>query len=143
MKKFGFIFSILILAVVLTAGSAMAQNSRKVGINVPFEFNFGGKVFAPGHYSVRVTDNSDSSAVVSLSDEEGTDLHRVLATNATRTSEDKSAILFERSNGQVLLSGITLENGSFVLPKASGTNGSANTKNRPEPRKEKGKTKTT
>ena len=140
MKKFGFIFSILILAVVFSAGSAMAQNTHRVNVNIPFEFNFGGKAYAAGHYTVRVRSNSNSTAVVSLSDEAGNDLQTVMAPTNGRIGADKSTLLFDRSNGQVALSGISLENAGYDLPKGSSKESMA-TKNRREPHKEKGKIK--
>jgi len=141
MKKFGFIFSVLLLGVAFSAGSAMAQNVSKVGVNVPFEFNFGGKAYAPGHYTVQVRHNSDSTAVVSLSDGSGKDLQSIITT-ANSSSQEDAKLLFDKANGQAALTGVSLFDRGYDLPR-SGTIESANTKNRRESHKGKTKTKTT
>ncbi len=82
-----------------------------------------------------------STAVVSLSDEGGNDLQTVIAPTNGRVGADKSALLFDRSNGQVALSGISLENAGYDLPTGSSKESTA-TKNRRESHKEKGKIKT-
>ena len=117
MKKFGFIFSILILAVVFSAGSAMAQNTHRVNVNIPFEFNFGGKAYAAGHYTVRVRSNSNSTAVVSLSDEAGNDLQTVMAPTNGRVGrvvqEDAvGAVAVHRSLGHVRTDQVALDHRS-------------------------------
>jgi hypothetical protein len=140
MKKIGFIFSALILAVIVSAGSAMAQNVSKVGVSIPFEFNFGGKAYAAGRYTVQVKHNSDSTAVVTLADQAGKDLQSVMATTASNTSEEEAKLLFGKANGQTALTGVTLENHDYDLP-GSGSNKPAYTKNRGE--SHKGKIKST
>jgi hypothetical protein len=140
MRQFGFIFSILILALVISTGSAKAQNVSKVGVNIPFEFSFGDKAYSPGRYTVQVKSNSNSSAVVSLSDEAGNDLQSVLATVANRSAANKSILSFDRSNGQLALTGIALSDSGYDLPR-SNSKAPASTKNQRESRKVKGKSK--
>jgi hypothetical protein len=142
MKKFAFIFSVLILAVVFSAGSAAAQNVSKVGVNIPFEFNFGGKAYAAGRYIVRVKSNTGSTAVVTLSDEAGKDLQSVIATMASHTSDEDAKLLFGKANGQSALTGLALPNQGYDIP-GSNSGKPAYTKNRRESHKEKTKTKST
>jgi hypothetical protein len=116
MKKFGFVFTILILAIIFSTASAKAQNVGKVRVNIPFEFSFGEKSYAAGNYSLRIAYNTGDTVVVTLGDEAGKQLLSILAISTSRTFGDKSTLLFDRSNGRATLTDIALQNARYALP---------------------------
>jgi hypothetical protein len=42
----------LLLFVVYSAGSALAQSTAVIKVNIPFEFSLGDRTFQPGDYSL-------------------------------------------------------------------------------------------
>ena len=142
MKRNGLILSILFLAIISTvASNAQAQNAVRVDAKIPFEFSFGNRTYAPGSYSLHISDSGAGSALVVLSDQAGNTLQRVLSRANNVTFEDSSKLIFDTSATAKAITNVTFRNVNYVLPGANSTVPSY-TKNRHESR-EKRKTRTT
>src|SRR5258708_3023472 len=140
MKKFGFIFSIMVLALIFSTTSAQAQDASRVGVKVPFDFNIGDKTYAAGNYTLHVRPNTLGVAALTIEDETRDQLQTVLVASKSGNVGDKANLLFDRLNGRPILTGIVLSNNTYTLARSSST-APAVTKNRNRNRKEKEKEK--
>ncbi|MEP7074235.1 MAG: hypothetical protein ABI878_00380 [Acidobacteriota bacterium] len=123
MKKIGFIFSILFLAIMIPV-AAQAQSAGKVKISVPFDFGFAGKAYAAGSYRFQISNNTTGTAVVALEDEQGKVLDTVFSIPAVGVFSGEPDLKFDDSTGVKSIKSVVLHYVNYSLPAVHPLNAS-------------------
>ena len=115
MKRFIRYFSLLGLALLVSAVSANAQTAKTVDASVPFTFNVGEETYASGNYKLQIIADAAGGSVVTISDDKGNALQTMVATGSGSTARGKSELVFERRGNERFLVGISLPDRGYRL----------------------------
>jgi hypothetical protein len=100
--------SILVLSLLLVAGSAFAQTIN-VRSNIPFSFNAGGKSMPAGQYSIKTIGTADSKTLALRGSEPGA-VMLLSANSAAKLDEaDSTKLVFHVYGSEYFLSEIWVE----------------------------------
>jgi hypothetical protein len=112
----------LVLTVVGLSLAAQAQSTQFVKANIPFEFNFGDKVFPAGEYSL----TQPLQHLLVLRDSRGQAIAQTFTEGVdSTTAPDATKLRFHHSDGQYVLTEVWKEaeaNGQRLQPAKSRTN---------------------
>jgi hypothetical protein len=118
MKKIIQVVSFAFIALVFSAVAANAQSVQKYKAEIPFAFSLGNHNYEPGTYSVKVAKLDSSSGVLTLIDNQGKALQRVMVSQTVGTSRD-SVFEFIRTGSERSLSRIATPDSGFQLHRSS------------------------
>lgn len=114
MKKIIQVVSFAFIALIFTAVAANAQSVQRYKAEIPFAFSLGSHKYEPGTYSMKITKLDSGGGLLTLFDNNGRALQRVVVSQNGETSRE-SVIEFIRTGDQRSLSRIaTAENGYLL-----------------------------
>jgi hypothetical protein len=116
MKKFIQTISFIALAFVFGGITANAQQATKIEANVPFDFIVGDQYLTAGEYVIRVSGMPSGAKHVEIRSKDGKTLYAALAIANGDTSRGRSELVFERTEGRVVLRKILTESTGYSVP---------------------------
>ena len=116
MKKFLQTISFIALAFVFGGITANAQQTTKIDANVPFDFIIGDRYVTAGEYTIRVTGSPSGAKLVEVRSKDGETLFTSLAVSNGDTGRGRSELVFERTEGRVVLTKILTEGAGYSVP---------------------------
>jgi hypothetical protein len=117
MKKILQIFSLFSLAFILSAVSANAQSEYGSEVLIPFEFNVGGRAYAPGKYVIKIGRLRSGNASVTIDDLKNDRVQIVLAKQNGDPAVEDVNLVFDKINGLRTLSRIVTPVGGYALKR--------------------------
>lgn len=119
MKKFIQAISFLGLALVFGGISANAQSATKIDANVPFDFVIGNQYLTAGEYVIRIAGTSSGAKLVEVRAKDGEIVYSVLAVTNGDRGDRRSELVFDRTDGRVILTKILTEDAGYSVPTAN------------------------
>ena len=128
MKKLIQTISFVAVAFVFGGITANAQQATKIEANVPFDFIIGDRFLESGEYVIRVAGVPSGAKHVEVRSSKGEILFTTLVLANGDTGRGRSELVFERSEGRVVLKKILTEAAGYTVPAVdlSGLTASAN-----------------
>ena len=118
MKKIIQIISFAFIALVFSAVAANAQSVQKYKAEIPFAFSLGDHNYEPGTYSITIARSATGTAIMTLVDNGGKSLQRVVVSQTVGTSRE-SVLEFIRTGDQRSLSRIANADYGFTIHQSS------------------------
>ena len=116
MKKFIQTISFIALAFVFGGITANAQQATKIDANVPFDFIVGDRYLSAGEYIIRVTGSPSGAKQIEVRSKDGEILFTALGVTNGDTGRGRSELVFERTDGRVVLTKILTEGAGYSVP---------------------------
>ena len=115
MKKLIQICSLLSLVFVLSAISVNAQSQFGSEVEIPFSFSVGDRSYEAGTYIVKLNKIQNGAAAVIISDPRTDSVQTVLASRNGDNADEKVKLVFDRHDGETVLSRVITPSGGFAL----------------------------
>ena len=116
MKKIIQTISFIALAFVFGGITANAQQATRIDAKVPFDFIIGNQFLSAGEYVIRVSGLPSGAKHVEVRSTKGEILLNALAVTNGDTSRGRSELVFERTDGRVVLTKILTEAAGYSVP---------------------------
>ena len=117
MKKILQLLSLFSLVFILSAVTASAQSEYGSEVLIPFEFNVGGRAYAPGKYTIKIGRLQSGNAAVTVDDRKHDRLQIVLAKQSGDPAAEDVNLVFDKINGVRTLSRIVTPVGGYALKR--------------------------
>lgn len=116
MKKFIQTISFIALAFVFGGIAANAQQATKIEAKVPFDFILGDRYLSAGEYVIRVAGVPSGAKHVEVRSRDGEILVNTLVAANGDTGRGRAELVFERTDGRVVLTKILTEANGYSVP---------------------------
>ena len=116
MKKIIQTISFIALAFLFGGITANAQQATRIDANVPFDFIIGNRYLTEGEYVIRVTGLPGGAKQLEVRSAKGEILYNALAVSNGDTGRGRSELVFERTDGRVVLTKILTDNAGYSVP---------------------------
>lgn len=108
--------SFIALAFVFGGITANAQQATKIEADVPFDFIVGDRYLSAGVYVIRVAGVPSGAKHVEIRSKDGETHYTALAISNGDTGRGRSELVFERTDGRVVLRKILTEATGYSVP---------------------------
>jgi hypothetical protein len=115
MKKLIQICSLLSLVLIFTAVSASAQTEYGSEVEIPFSFSAGDSSYEAGKYIVKLKRIQNGTGVVTIINPKRDSAQTILAGRTGDTANNEIKLVFEKVNGERVLSRIVTPTGGFAF----------------------------
>jgi len=116
MKKFIQTISFIALALIFGGITANAQQTTKIDANVPFDFIIGDRYLSAGEYIIRVGGSQSGAKQIEVRSKDGEVLFTALGVTNGDTGRGRSELVFERTDGRVVLTKILTDSAGYSVP---------------------------
>lgn len=123
MRKIINFFAVICFAAVLFSGSVLANTTRKVRVEIPFDFTVGSRTFQPGTYSIEIAKDSSGGATITIVDRDLVRIQTVSARVNGKRNASGPSLVFGNIGGKRYLSEIVSVDYGILLPVSSGRKG--------------------
>lgn len=116
MKKIINYFAVICFAAILFSGSVLANSTRMVRVEIPFDFTVGSRTFQPGTYSIEIAKDSSGGATITIVDRDLVRVQTVSARVNGRRSTSGLSLVFGNTGGKRYLSEIVSVDYGIQIP---------------------------
>ena len=116
MKKIIQTISFIALAFIFGGITANAQQATRIDAKVPFDFIIGNQYLSAGEYVIRVSGLPSGAKHLEVRSSKGEVVYNALAVTNGDTGRGRSELVFERTDGRVVLTKILTDATGYSVP---------------------------
>jgi hypothetical protein len=103
--------TLIVAAGLISAGSALAQQTHQVAANIPFNFTLNGRSLPAGHYTIGTESNSPT--VLRIEDRDDSVYVMTMALPDSSEQQADNTVLFHKYGNQYFLSSVRVSGSSM------------------------------